>query len=275
MSTRADLTRIERGIIVTASDAGLCYAVNEGVRRVIASGLVSGASLLVVAPFAREAVRRIGTRLGVQLALSAEHDLLEFRPVTYSPSLLGGRGGFPIDVSDAAEHADPEEVHREFRAQIERARALGVTPTFLASHDDVVARHLSLFDVFLDLAEEYELPIRHGYDFGPISLDAAKLARERGHFVAAATVNWSPGERTFDEVINALPAGISEVIVSPAVSGDEARAVLDDAERRALTLTALEESRPREVAERHGVTWLSWEDVATRPYGSRIESTDT
>ena len=262
MSAGFDSLRHQRGVIVTASDAGLCYGVNEGIRRAMAIGAVSGTSLLVVAPFAREAVIRIGSRMGVQLALSAEHELLEFRPVTYSPSLLGGRGGFPVDVADAAEHADPTEVHREFRAQIERARALGVTPTFLATHDDVVARQLSLFDVFLDLAEEYALPIRHGYDFGPISLDAAHLARERGHFVAASTVNWMPAERSFDDVLEDLPAGVSEVIVSPAAPGDEVSAMLGDAQRRVATLEALEAANPREVAERHQFAWLGWEDLA-------------
>jgi predicted glycoside hydrolase/deacetylase ChbG (UPF0249 family) len=250
-----------RGVIVSASDAGLCYGVNEGIRRAMAAGRVAGASLLVVAPFAREAVGRLGPRLGVQLALSAEHEMLEMRPVTHAPSLLGGRGGFPVDASDAAEHADPEEVHREFRAQIERARLLGVAPDFLASHDDVVARELSLFDVFLDVAEEFQLPIRHGYDFGPSGLDASELARQRGHFVAASTVNWSADGASIDEVLAQLPTGISEIIVSPAVGGEEIAAILADAPRRVATLAALELVDVREAAARHGVAWLSWEDL--------------
>jgi predicted glycoside hydrolase/deacetylase ChbG (UPF0249 family) len=217
--------------------------------------------LIVVAPFAREAVHRLGPRLGVQLTLSAEHEMMELRPVTHAPSLLGGRGGFPVDAADAAEHADPDEVHREFRAQIERARLLGVGPVFLASHDDVVARELSLFDVFLGLAEEYRLPIRHGYDFGPNGLDAAELARERGHFVAASTVNWSAGGRSIDEVLAGLPSGVSEVIVSPAVESEETAAILGDAAMRVATLKALELVDLREAAARHGVAWLSWEDL--------------
>ena len=251
-----------RAVVVSASDAGLCYGVNEGVRLARAADHVTGASLLVVGPFARDAARRLGSELGVQLALNSEHELLEVRPVTYAPSLLGGRGGFPSHAHDAAEHADPEEVHREFRAQIEKARVLGVRPTFLASHDDVVARQLSLFDVFLDLAEEYRLPIRHGYDFGPIALDAAQLARDRGHFVAAATINWSPAAGSLDELMDSLPDGISEIIVSPAVAGDELSAILADAASRTATAAAMTETPPRECARRHGVAWLSWNDLA-------------
>ncbi len=257
----AALRGARRGVIVTASDAGLCYGVNEAVRLCLAEGLVSSASLIVVAPFARDAARRIGANLGVQVALSSEHELIDLRPVTHAPSLLGGRGGFPTDAEDAAEHADPDEAYREFRAQVERAIVLGVTPAFLASHDDVVARQLALFDVFLDLAEEYHLAIRHGYDFSATSLDAARLARERGHFVAASTVNWSADIGDLNDVVAALPDGVSELIVSPGVIGDEIEAMLSDAAQRDATLRALRRTPPRDVATRHDVAWLSWSDL--------------
>jgi len=250
-----------RAVLISASDAGLTYGVNEGIRQALASGVVGDASLLVVAPFAREAVARLGTELGIQLALSAEHELLELRPVTYSPSLLGGRGGFPIDASDAAEHADPDEVYREFVAQIERAKTLGVTPTFLTSHDDVVARHLALFDVFLDVAEEYDLPIRHGYNFGSTSLDATAIARRRGHFVADHTVNWTPGLPLL-ELLEALPAGISEVIVHPAIDSPDVAAVLGDSAARTGALGELLTLTPADIAEKLGITALTWSQIS-------------
>ena len=249
-----------RALIVTAADAGLSVAVNEAVRRVIQRGNVTDASLLVVAPFAREAVRRLGPKLGVQLALSAEHEMLELRPVTYAPSLLGGRGGFPIDANDAAEHADPDEVHREFRAQIERAITLGIEPTFLSSHDDVVARHLALFDVFLDVAEEYRLPIRHGYTLAGGALDAARLARQRGHFVPDATLNWD-GATDLESVIATLPIGVSEIIVHVATPSDELRAVVSDATLRETALATLESLRLDDIASRHDITLLGWSQI--------------
>ena len=245
-----------RAVLISASDAGLTYGVNEGIRQARASGVVGDASLLVVAPFAREAVQRLGTHLGIQLALSAEHELLEMRPVTYSPSLLGGRGGFPIDASDAAEHADPDEVYREFVAQ-----TLGVAPTFLASHDDVVARHLALFDVFLDVAEEYALPIRHGYNFGSSSLDATAIARRRGHFVVDHTVNWTPGLPLLD-LLEALPEGISEVIVHPAVDSPDVAAVLGDSAARTAALGELLTLSPVGITEKLGITTLTWSQIS-------------
>lgn len=252
-----------RAVIVSASDAGLTYGVNEGVRQARSAGIVTDASLLVVGPFAREAVNRLGGSLGIQLALNAEHELLEMRPVTYSPSLLGGRGGFPIDATDAAEHADPDEVYREFVAQIERAKTLGVAPTFLASHDDVVARHLALFDVFLDVAEEFGLPIRHGYNFGSNALDATAIAQRRGHFVADQTINWTPGT-PLRQTLADLPNGVTELIVHPAISSDDVVAVLADATARSATLNELLALTGTSWAEELSITTLSWSDISAR-----------
>ena len=45
-----------------------------------------------------------------------------------------GDGGFPRSIDDLWEHADPDEVRRECRAQIERALAWDIDVTHLAPH---------------------------------------------------------------------------------------------------------------------------------------------
>ncbi|NBV26758.1 MAG: ChbG/HpnK family deacetylase [Actinobacteria bacterium] len=143
-----------------------------------------------------------------------------------------------------------------------RAKTLGVTPTFLTSHDDVVARHLALFDVFLDVAEEYALPIRHGYNFGSTSLDATAIARRRGHFVVDHTVNWSPGTPLL-QLLEGLPEGISEVIVHPALDSPDVAAVLGDAAARVTALNELLTLTPADIAEKLGITTLTWPQITT------------
>ena len=60
------------------------------------------------------------------------------------------------------------------------------------------------------------------------------------------------------------PSGISEIIVSPAIAGDELRAVLDDADQRVGTLRELDSTPPREIAKRHAVAWLDWAQIRPR-----------
>ena len=66
----------ERIVIVTGDDLGLAHATNVAVSDALSAGDLDGASLLVPAPWSREAIVRYhGEAVGVQLALTAEHAL--------------------------------------------------------------------------------------------------------------------------------------------------------------------------------------------------------
>ena len=94
------------------------------------------------------------------LTLNAEHDLYRWGPITHAPSLLDGDGGFPRTAADLWDHADLDEVRRECRAQLERAIYWGFDVSHLDAHLDAVQLKPEFFDVFLDLAEEFRLPLR-------------------------------------------------------------------------------------------------------------------
>ena len=151
-----------RLVIISCDDLGLCHAANVGVYRALREGAATCASLMVPAPWARHAAAmyEAGDDIGVHLTLNAEHDAYRWGPITHAPSLLSGDGGFPRSIDDLWEHADPDEVRRECRAQIERALAWGIDVTHLAPHLTAITLRPEFFDVYLDLAVEFRLPIR-------------------------------------------------------------------------------------------------------------------
>ena len=123
-------------MIISCDDLGSCHAANVGVYRAMREGAATCASLMVPAPWARHAAEMYepGDDIGVHLTLNAEHRIYRWGPITHAPSLLSGDGGFPRTIDDLWEHADPDEVRRECRAQIERALAWGIDVTHLAPH---------------------------------------------------------------------------------------------------------------------------------------------
>jgi predicted glycoside hydrolase/deacetylase ChbG (UPF0249 family) len=124
-----------RAVILSCDDLGSCHAANIGVYEALRKGSATCASLMVPAPWARHAALMYrGDDIGVHLTLNAEHDNLRWGPITHAPSLLSGDGGFPSSIEDLWDHADPEEVRRECRAQIERAVAWGIDVTHLTPH---------------------------------------------------------------------------------------------------------------------------------------------
>ena len=220
-----------RLVIISCDDLGLCHAANVGVYAALRDGAATCSSLMVPAPWARHAAAmyEAGDDIGVHLTLNAEHSAYRWGPLTYAPSLLSGEGGFPRSIDDLWEHADPDEVRRECRAQIERALAWGIDVTHLAPHLTAITLRPEFFDVYLDMAVEFQLPIRLP---STITADQAgfpfrRLAAEEGivspdHF----DHDWRPGSRDrLYAAIRDLQPGVTEIHVQPAVDTPEVRAL--------------------------------------------------
>ena len=148
-------------VVINADDLGSCHSANVGVFECLATGTVTSASLMVPCPWAREASSRYhGEDIGVHLTLNAEYELYRWGPITYAPSLLGGDGGFPRTMQDVWDHADLDEVRRECRAQIERAILWGFDVSHLDAHMGTLQLRPEFFDVYLELAVTFGLPLR-------------------------------------------------------------------------------------------------------------------
>ncbi len=222
-----------RLLIVNCDDLGSSHAANEGVYESLRTGVATSASLMVPAPWARDAASRYrGEDVGVHLTLNAEHDLYRWGPITHAPSLLDGDGGFPRTVSDVWEHADLDEVRRECRAQIERAIYWGFDVSHLDSHLATLQHRPEFFDVYLDLADDFRLPIRlsGASTERAVGFPFRSLATERGvvfpdHFVRVAGV----GSRSvLQEAVASLEPGVTEAYLHPACDTPELRAMAPD-----------------------------------------------
>jgi len=232
LASRLGYSDDARLVIISCDDLGSCHGATEGVYQAIRNGVATCASIMVPAPWARYAADQYnGEDIGVHLTLNAEHPLYRWGPLTHAPSLLSGEGGFPRSVDDLWEHADSTEVLRECRAQIERALAWGIDVSHLAPHLTSITLRPEFFDVYLELAVEFKLPIRLP---STISASAAgfpfrRLAADEGivfpdHF----DHDWRAGSR--ERVLSALGAlepGVTEIHVQPSIDTAEVRALGD------------------------------------------------
>jgi hypothetical protein len=224
-----------RLVIISCDDLGSSHAANEGVFDAIRHGVATCASIMVPAPWARHAAMQAESTddIGVHLTLNCEHEAYRFGPITHAPTLLSGEGGFPRDVNDLWQHADPAEVLRECRAQIERAIAWGIDVTHLAPHLSAITLRPEFFDVYLELAVEFALPIRlpstitaeqAGFPFRRLAAEEGVLFPD--HF----DHDWRAGsrERVYD-AIRTLEPGVTEIHVQPVIDTPEVRAITDAA----------------------------------------------
>ncbi len=219
-----------RLLIVNCDDLGSCHAANIGVYEALREGVATSASLMVPCPWARDAAARyLGEDVGVHLTLNAEHDLYRWGPITHAPSLLDGDGGFPRTLQDVWDHADLDEVRRECRAQIERAIYWGFDVSHLDSHMGTLELRPEFFDIYLELAVDFDLPMR----LGPASSERAvgfpfrALAEAEG-VLAPDNVVRAQGigsRRAVERALAELEPGVTELRVHPATDTPELRAL--------------------------------------------------
>lgn len=217
-------------VILSCDDLGASHASNMGVYQALHDGSATCASIMVPAPWAHHAAHLAepGDDIGVHLTLNAEHSCYRWGPITNSPSLFSGEGGFPRSLEDLWEHADQTEVLRELRAQIERALAWEIDVTHLAPHLSAITLRPEFFDVYLELADDYRLPIRlpstvsaaqAGFPFRELAADEGVVFPD--HFDHDWRANST--DRVF-EAVAALEPGVTEIHIQPAIDTPEVRA---------------------------------------------------
>jgi predicted glycoside hydrolase/deacetylase ChbG (UPF0249 family) len=219
-------------LILNCDDLGLTHSSNVAGYEALRRGVATSASLMVPCPWSRDAAASYrGEDVGVQLTLNAELDTYRWGPITHAPSLLDGDGGFPRTVEDAWEHADVDEARRECRAQIERAIVWGFDVSHLGSHLGTLERRPEFFDIYLELAVDFGLPMRVGDEATErvAGFPFRRLAAESGAVFPDQVISCPPGAvRRVERLLFDLQPGVTELSLHPAADTDELRAACTD-----------------------------------------------
>ncbi len=262
-------------LIVTCDDLGVSYASNTAVYDALRTGLATSAGLVVPGPWAREAAASYrGEDVGAHLTLNAEYDLFRWAPVTHAPSLLDGDGGFPRTLVDLWDHGDIEEVRRECRAQIERAIYWGFDVSHLSAHLAALELRPEFFDVALELAIDFRLPLRlagadqqyqTGFPFRQLAAEAGVISPDR--LVRAS--RGQSGRAGLDQLLNDMPPGVTELVLRPATDTAELRAVMPDWPARVQDHDIATASQQLQaLATRAGVALASYRSLRDLQRGS-------
>jgi len=254
----------DRLLILNCDDLGSSHAANVGVYEALREGTATSGTLMVPCPWSREAAARYrGEDVGVHLTLNAEWERYRWGPLTHAPSLFDGDGGFPRTIEEVWEHADLEEVRRELRTQVERAILWGFDVTHLDSHMGTLQLRPEFFDVYLELAEEFGLPMRlsGASSERTVGFPFRRLAEESGvvfpdHFLHVRGVGT---RRVLERALPDLRPGVTEVYAHPAIDTPELRALAPDWPARVddHDLLARDHDLPA-MAERLGIRFIGW-----------------
>lgn len=232
-----------RLLIVNADDYGLTAGVSRAILRAHREGVVTSTSVLTLAPGFEASAPLLrdtgGIGVGAHLAAVGEDPpLLSAREV---PTLVDRRGRLASSwrvflPRMAARRIDPDDLRREFTAQLERIWAAGLQPGHVDTH-----QHLHLWpavgEVVLDVAARAgigAMRIIRSAARGPVGVTVRRLgerlerrAAERGvRFPATATGLDEAGTLDLPRLVGAVdrlgaaPGTSAELATHPGEAGD-------------------------------------------------------
>ncbi|WP_430424234.1 ChbG/HpnK family deacetylase [Phenylobacterium sp.] len=215
-------------LIVNCDDLGSSASANRAIGEVMRRGAASSSTLMVPCPWALDGVRRAQDGgIGVHLTLTAEYPAYRWRSLTGASSLHDAEGYLPTTAEAVWDRADLADVRAECRAQIEQAFAWGVDVTHLDTHMGVMQLERRYFEIFLDLAAEYRLPVRM---FGAraeerLGFAARGAARAEGILYPDHMIDvWGRPRGSVAERLANLRPGVTELFLHPVEDGPELRA---------------------------------------------------
>lgn len=276
-------------LIWHVDDAGMSHESNVGTIKAMEEGMATSCSIMMPCPWVSEYARHVMDKpevdYGIHLTMTSEWDNHRWGPVAGKPAvptLVDEEGCLWDNVALVVKNADPDQIEKEIRAQVDRAVTMGLKPSHLDSH---------MGTLFADprFAERY---IKVGIELGIPILAAGghltHIARENGDIVEAAktlsAVAWAAGLPVLDDIhtdgygwkaysekkagtiefLRTMKPGITEFILHCTEPGDTFQFISESGPTRKADLDLMLDPEVKKVVEEEGIILTTWRELKQR-----------
>jgi predicted glycoside hydrolase/deacetylase ChbG (UPF0249 family) len=278
----------QRVLILHADDIGMCYEANASAQRALTRGEYRSASAMVPCPWFNEmaawCVEHPDHDVGLHLTLTSEWRYYRWGPVAPRDrvkGLLDPLGYLHRDVPGVARSATAEEVAAEIRAQLARARKLGMKPSHIDTHMGTLYARPDYTREYLKMAVDEQIPAMviemtphtaakfrdQGY---PIDDEMIKVLAEYPlpklddfHAVPPGKT-YEEKRQKFLEQVRALPPGLHEIIFHPSVETEGLKRITNSWQQRVWEDRLMADPEVRQFWKEQGFVITDWKEVFTR-----------
>ena len=277
-----------RVVIFHCDDAGMSHASNLGAMESIEKGVVTSVSVMMPCSWVPEFVQYVKAHpdvdAGLHLTLNSEWNLYRWGPVAGKPAVPGlcdPDGYLWHPVQETAQHATPDEVEREIRAQIEKAEAMGLHPTHLDTHMGALVARPEFVARYLKVGIEKHIPVlavgghrtaarienpeamQHIDELVKTVWDAGLPVIDDLH---TASYEWKEGAKSarFIEMLKSLKPGITLVLVHCSRPTDEFPLITSSSNLRLEDLKAMIDPELRKTVQVEGISLTTWRELQQR-----------
>jgi hypothetical protein len=153
-------------LILHVDDVGMSYDSNLGAIKATEEGVATSMSVMMPCSWVPGFVHYLKTHpktdAGLHLTLTSEWKDYRWGPLagkSVTPGLVDPEGELWGSVIEVVKHAKPEEIDKEIRSQLERARGMGFEPTHLDSHMGTLFATPDYLERYLRLGMEQKIPV--------------------------------------------------------------------------------------------------------------------
>lgn len=228
-------------LIIHADDIGVSHSENRATILAMEKGSVNSGSILVPCPWFGEiaayAKAHPEADFGLHLAITSEWKYYKWGPVVGAhvvPGLVDKNKFLYPDTESVRNHASAEEVEKELRAQIMKAKEYGINITHLDTHMMSLYSKPEYLSVYKKMGKEFKLPILLTREFMEWSHVDPKKFIEKDDIVVdkvymAFPEDYKKGMKTFyTETLKNLKPGLNEILLHAAYNDEEMKAVTVD-----------------------------------------------
>lgn len=265
---------MSRYLIVNADDFGLSPGVSEGIIKAHTEGILTSTTFMVNFPWAKECAAMLkgvpDLGVGIHLNMTTGRPVL---PPEQVPSLVDSDGKMSKDYFHLRFRVKPEDVEREWAAQVELGiKLLGGAPTHLDTHG-YTQGYAGFAKALVAVAKRFGIPAVRVLRPGP---DIPKPATFRKwspldlvynrYLSASLQVIASSGLRHVDRTLvgdldlsrllsrlEQVTEGTTELVVHPGYVDDTLLSVSSMREKRLVELAALTDPEAIRLVERRSI----------------------
>lgn len=229
-------------LIIHADDLGVSHSENEATILAMEKGSVSSASIMVPTPWFSEIAAYASAHpkadFGLHLTLTSEWKFYKWGSLAGAatvPGLTNKNGFLYASVDSVYRAAKIQEVEKELRTQIEKAKNFGVDFTHFDSHMAACYGNADYLKVLLKLGREYKVPVMLNKS-GPrsafnVDLDSFVLDKDvrLDYIYSASPDDYKNGmEKYYTQLLTSLKPGLGIVIIHTAYDDKEMQAITVD-----------------------------------------------
>lgn len=197
-------------LILHVDDVGMSWDSNQGAIQAMEKGVANSVSVMMPCPWVPGFVRYMkehpDTDAGLHLTLTSEWKDYRWPPLSGRPAVPGlvdSEGALWHSVDQVVKNASPDEVEREIREQLKRARDMGFEPTHLDSHMGTLFATPAFLERYIRVGIENKIPVMFpGGHNTMIGQERNVTAEMKAQFRDTGKMIWDAGLPVLDDLHN-------------------------------------------------------------------------